>query len=380
MPVFVGTGSDDFEAKSDRIGLPVETTDPASPSTGDSYFNSTDGVIKVYDGTSWNPVGGGLPKFDIDDCFKSFEYQGNGTSQTFNVGFDCSQGCLILIDDRGNNQTWYADTERGVNQLGYWSRQDGNNIAESDSVTSFTSTGFTVGSNLNVNYNGRRYQVNVFKKHKGFFDMVKYTGNGTARLLAHNLGAPPAMVVYRIQVGTNTNQYHASTGMNGITRFNPHLVEASNDYHTAYPTDTDLYLGGTTENNNNTQEFIAYLFGGAPAGTQDYPVVYGSYIGNGGGTANTIPTGGTQAQFIVFKRVGASCSGGGAQTRPGIYIDKNVIDQSPNFGSAIGWTSNTTTVSVSGQFTYNSTDIDITGSDNTYNTLNEVYYYYCIGR
>ena len=57
MPVFVGTGSDDFEAKSDRVGVPIETSDPNPASVGDMYFNNPSGKLRVYDGTSWDDVG-----------------------------------------------------------------------------------------------------------------------------------------------------------------------------------------------------------------------------------------------------------------------------------------------------------------------------------
>lgn len=58
MPLYVGSGSDDFEAKSDRVGVPIETSDPNPASVGDMYFNNPSGKLRVYDGTSWADVGG----------------------------------------------------------------------------------------------------------------------------------------------------------------------------------------------------------------------------------------------------------------------------------------------------------------------------------
>ena len=37
-----------------RLSFPVGTSDPASPSVGDAYFNTSNQKLKVYDGSAWN--------------------------------------------------------------------------------------------------------------------------------------------------------------------------------------------------------------------------------------------------------------------------------------------------------------------------------------
>ena len=63
MPIFAGPNSPspgtDFEARSDRIGFPVRSSDPSPASAGDVYFNSSENRLKVYNGTSWNEISGG---------------------------------------------------------------------------------------------------------------------------------------------------------------------------------------------------------------------------------------------------------------------------------------------------------------------------------
>jgi hypothetical protein len=34
-------------------------TDPANGRIGDLYYNTTESELRYYDGTSWNPIGGG---------------------------------------------------------------------------------------------------------------------------------------------------------------------------------------------------------------------------------------------------------------------------------------------------------------------------------
>ena len=41
------------------ITLVNAATDPVSATAGDMYFNTVDSTVKVYDGTTWNPVGSG---------------------------------------------------------------------------------------------------------------------------------------------------------------------------------------------------------------------------------------------------------------------------------------------------------------------------------
>jgi len=52
-PIIVGSGGTGFEGKSDRIGLPVGTSDPTSPSAGEIYFNSSTNKVRQYNGTAW---------------------------------------------------------------------------------------------------------------------------------------------------------------------------------------------------------------------------------------------------------------------------------------------------------------------------------------
>ena len=59
MPIFVGPNNNDSEIKSDRIGFAVSTTNPGSAAEGDSYFNSGDKQLKVYNGSGWDSVGAG---------------------------------------------------------------------------------------------------------------------------------------------------------------------------------------------------------------------------------------------------------------------------------------------------------------------------------
>lgn len=55
-PIIVGSGGTGFEGKSDRIGLPVGTSDPSSSSAGELYFNSSTNKVRQYNGTAWSDL------------------------------------------------------------------------------------------------------------------------------------------------------------------------------------------------------------------------------------------------------------------------------------------------------------------------------------
>ena len=61
MGIFVGPNSPspgtDFEAKSDRIGLPNRSSNPSPASTGDMYYHTGDDQVKFYNGTEWVALG-----------------------------------------------------------------------------------------------------------------------------------------------------------------------------------------------------------------------------------------------------------------------------------------------------------------------------------
>ncbi len=67
MGVIVGSGGTGTEAHSNRMSLPTGTSDPASASVGDMYYNTDDSKIKIYDGTEWSPLGGGSSGINVYD-------------------------------------------------------------------------------------------------------------------------------------------------------------------------------------------------------------------------------------------------------------------------------------------------------------------------
>jgi len=156
-----------------------------------------------------------------------------------------------------------------------------------------------------------------WKRAPGYFDVVAYTGTGTAGLTVnHNLGVAPEMTwVKRRDSATNWRVNVAALGTNGqdspVLRLN--LNNASEDDNGSYfgnnnsggyaaPTSSVLTLGGHGDVNASGGTYIAYLFA-TVAGVSKV----GSYTGNG--SSQNIDCGfSSGAKFVLIKKTNSNGS------------------------------------------------------------------------
>ena len=144
----------------------------------------------------------------------------------------------------------------------------------------------------------------MFRRAPGFFDVVAYTGNGTAgRTVPHNLGvAPELMIVKDRGNATNWSVYAAPKGNTDALFLNLDFGGGTDpDYwNNTTPTDAVFTLGTQANVNGSSRNYIAYLFATLPGISK-----VGSYTGNG--TNQTIDCGFTSgARFILIKRTGST--------------------------------------------------------------------------
>lgn len=328
-------------------------------------------------------LGSGLPNININDCFKTFGYTGNGSTQTFNVGFDCrasAGGCMIMLYASGafNKRIYFFDTIRGAGKIGEWNHYATDNN-DSNAVTSFTSTGFTIGSSSNVNVNGRKYKAHVFKVHTGFFDMVDYTGDGTnGRSISHNLGAIPRIIHSR-NLAANYQQVYTymepGTINAGLEGGSDRGIQTRVGLYPDYPTDTTVKVN-SYYNNRNGNDHILYLFGGS--NNDDYPVKIGTYYGMSPNTSTgtlKFKTGGTRAQLLF---IAPFMSSTGSNTA-GWIIDQEAVDNPGDFGWSSSWNWFNGYKGVpSGTFTFGTDTISFSQTT-WYNFQTIPYFYYVIG-
>ena len=164
----------------------------------------------------------------------------------------------------------------------------------------------------------------MFRRAPGFFDVVAYTGNGTAgRTVSHNLGVAPEMIIVKKR-NSSTNSHWTVYNPLTISSNNVlylHLSDAlqsnagvlfGNGTTAVAPTETDFTLGAFSYTNGTSETYIAYLFATLPGVSK-----VGSYTGNG--SSQTIDCGfSAGARFVLIKRTDSTSNWNVFDTERGI--------------------------------------------------------------
>jgi hypothetical protein len=264
---------------------------------------------------SYDAFGGGVPVVPnyIEECFSCFLYTGNGSSQTITNGIDLStKGGLVWYKDRTTAyEHQLVDTVRGA---GY-NLETPNTSAQASrptALTAFNTTGFTLGSNAAANGSGDNFVSWTFRKAPKFFDVVTYTGNGTAgRTVAHNLGSVPGcMIVKRTDASNGWAVYHRSMNaspqdyMMRLNATDAAFTTSPSRWNNTLPTATEFTLSGNDEVNGSGATYVAYLFahdaGGFGLTGTDNVISCGSFTTDGSGAYSV--TLGYEPQWVIYKQ------------------------------------------------------------------------------
>jgi hypothetical protein len=271
---------------------------------------------------SYDAFGGGVaavPKY-IEDYFSTFLFTGNASTQTINNGIDLAgKGGLVWTKNRTNAYDNYLyDTARGVNKL-LLSNNAIDQQSTANTLTAFNSNGFTLGNNDYGNItNGAAAVSWTWAKAPKFFDVVTYTGNGTARTVAHNLGsAPGCVIVKRTDSANDWIVWHRSGSQNNN---NAAILNATDSYSTIGTglwgagggtpdmNSSTISIGGNNNVNASGGTYVAYLFahdaGGFGLTGTDNVISCGSYSGTGS-TPNDV-TLGFEPQWLLVKNTTSS--------------------------------------------------------------------------
>jgi hypothetical protein len=143
----------------------------------------------------------------------------------------------------------------------------------------------------------------MWKRAPNFFDVVTYTGDGTAgRTVSHNLGVAPEMMWVKNRDQTQTwAVYHKDLDATSPEDYYLQLQTSNARINTsavfgAQPTDSVFTVDVASSVNQSGQGIIAYLFA-----SLDGVSKVGSYTGNG--TTQNIDCGFTSgARFVLIKR------------------------------------------------------------------------------
>ena len=252
----------------------------------------------------------------VEDVFSTYLYTGNSSSQTITNNIDLSTyGGLVWTKKRDSSTTsdhFLMDTARGTQYALYSNsttqQLDFNGIG----VTAYNTNGYDLGGNTRVNGSGLNYVGWTFRKQAKFFDVVTYTGNGaTSRNISHNLGSDPGCIIVKRTSGaaSNWSVYHRSTGTGKRLILNQTLAVLTDADMFASVTSTTFSVSSNTDQNDNGETYVAYLFahnaGGFGLTGTDNVISCGSYTGNGAAGGQLINLG-YEAQWVMIKNVSSA--------------------------------------------------------------------------
>ena len=231
-------------------------------------------------------VGAVATKTYVDDVFSTYLWEGNESARSINNGINLSEsGGMVWVKNRevGFNHT-LQDTERGAGATKKIcsnltnGQNDGTDTGATWAgyISAFNNNGFSLdksGSNapynwVNFNRDNEDYVSWTFRQAPGCFDVVTYTGNGSARTIAHSLGCVPGCVMIKC---TSTAKdwcvWHR-----GATVSTPgnvlylNLTDTAEDtgsiFNDTAPTASVFTVETGGKVNENGETYVAYLFGG----------------------------------------------------------------------------------------------------------------------
>jgi hypothetical protein len=270
------------------------------------------------------------PLAEPENATKVFSIDTLGTSAPY---FDSNHIVdMGLVKQTGAASSWFVYTRL---------------VGEKNFYTDFTAAennaseaGFDfMNGHIKSNWGGTNSYSWMWKRAPGYFDVVAYSGNYTARTINHNLGAAPEMIWVKSR--TNTRPwivYHSATGNDRFTILNATDAKSSSGetvWNQTTPTSSVFSIGAQNAVNENSQDFIAYLFA-TVAGISKV----GSYTGTGAGNNQNIDCGfSSGARFVFIKRTDTTGSWYVFDSARGInagavdpYLQLNTTDaQASNF-------------------------------------------------
>lgn len=242
------------------------------------------------------------------EYFNAVAYTGNGgTKSITGVGF---QPDLVIIKDRTRAGNWsWQDSVRGsYRTLDSNTAQPENTSSNIDFFSSFNSDGFTVkytasnGFNYEeTNKSGDQYVAYCWKKSAtAGFDIVTYTGNGTAgRTVSHSLGVKPSMMIVKCRSTTASWQvYHRYMGATKVMWLDQNQAANTSSvrWNNTEPTSSVFTVGTDGGMNQNGATYVAYLW----AEVEGYSR-FGDYEANGNSTHGPFVYTGFKPRFIMVK-------------------------------------------------------------------------------
>jgi hypothetical protein len=260
---------------------------------------------------------------------KNFEatlYTGNSSTQNITTGF---QPDFVWIKSRSTADVHtLQDVLRGSK---YYLQSNSTATeatqADSDGISAFTSTGFTLGytdsdawnksPNTYVSWNWKAGGTGVTNTSGTItstvsanttsgFSVVTYTGNGTSgATFGHGLGAVPAMIIFKCRdTAYQWLTYQVTLGNTSFLTLDSTaaVTTSRGDFlNSTTPSSSLVTLGNTAGINESTKTYVAYCFAEVVGFSK-----FNSYVGNGNSDGPFVYTGFRPRYVLIRNTSGGS--------------------------------------------------------------------------
>jgi hypothetical protein len=249
------------------------------------------------------------------EYFNTVLYTGNATGRTISgVGFQPDWTWIKNRSDTSGHRV--LDVVRGgTKEL----IANGTNaeITEAQSLQSWNSDGFVLGTAAGVNANTDNFvswnwlangagvsntdgsiTSTVSANDTAGFSIVKYTGTGSAGNVGHGLSTAPKVLINKALSSQDWFVGHSSIGFTKFLKLNETNAESTNSgiWNNIAPTTDHFTINSANGNTNSTGvEYITYCFSEVKGFSK-----FGSYTGNGSNL--TFIYTGFKPSFLICKR------------------------------------------------------------------------------
>ena len=236
--------------------------------------------------------------------FQVKTYTGTGSSNALTLdGDENMQPDLVWIKERGGTANHNLTDSVRLATNYFTTNETDEEATAAETLKSFDSDGFTVGTSGGVNGSSDTYVAWCWKESADAgFDIVSYAGNATNRTISHSLSAVPHVMIMKNR--TNAIKWVVYHHKNTSAPETDHLqlndgAATSDDdstWNDTAPTSSVFSLKTSTSVNGSSANYIAYLFTAKQGFSK-----FGSYTGNGS-TDGPFVFCGFRPSWIMYKR------------------------------------------------------------------------------
>ena len=252
-------------------------------------------------------------------------YTGNGSTQNISNASNNNIGTTFQPDFvwmKQRNSASPHNLSNSITGASYFlfSNTTSAEVGNSNIISAYTSTGFTVGTDIYANQNGSTYVGWQWKAGAGSsssntsgsitstvsvnatagFSVVTYTGTGANATVGHGLGAVPSMVIVKNRISTTQNWNVWFSGFAGtdyiLLNTTAAIGSSTTVWNSTAPSSTVFSVGTANGTNGSTNGMVAYCWS-AVAGYS----AFGSYTGNGSADGPFVYTG-FRPRWVMIKR------------------------------------------------------------------------------